>query len=618
VNNKYKYYNGKFIIIFIITFQISSEIVAQDSLQSKNNVLFGFDKQIINTIYFNDINYQLPLGNGNLLFQNNYDAEHYTNVDNFKEYVNMNLSYATAYKQVNYSISNFLNYNSNNADNSGLTNKLENLLLLGLSYHYNKDNLVFIQSGVENKSQIQTNSLGSYTKTKIQLSKNNLYSYNIKTNFDAYSSKHSFNRSNYQINSKSSLSKEVSPTDNFRVFFNYREDNIDFLRTINLDKNELNIKKENRNDNYSTIIATFNTILFNNFYSNFDVSYTDRNVLSELELINIETNEKTNKKLLNTKLNNNTKYQTDDIQSIFGFEYQFDKLTNTIINNNNNPISIEKAKRSDNISSYTNFFFNIDFTNKLDTFAFKLNFEKFTYDSPSEKIDDDRDEITVKFDFSYKRFLSRFLKGGIRSQLWMKHYVYIKSQQSASNRWNRIINFNPNFEYTSKYIEYYPELEIIANYTIYDFETNLSNYSNREINYKDSIKVNLSNKIYIYSNISYRYFIDGLLNWDNFSEKVVKTNLDYIFKTSLAYKYNKNVFKLGFRLYNQTRTDEILKSINANAYEYKISTIGPETSIEFNFINYKFLLSGWLEYKFINDKFIDYNSYLYINSYIRL
>lgn|GEM_PF-2595908 len=604
-------------MVLIFTLFTNNKTLSNDTL-STNYLIYGFDKQINNTVFNNDLNYLLNSEFGNINFNHNYYAEHYLTADNFKENEILKLNYIKDYDLIKLLINNNLDYNSNNIDKTGLANKLENSSLIGFALSTKYLTKLELNTGIQYKQQLDTNSFGSTSTGKLLIDIDDLYSLKSNLNVDANYTKHNFDRNNYTINLYNSYIKTLSLNDNIQLNFLYNLNNIDFLRKFeNFDTKEI-YKKENRNDEIYTLNTSINTKLIDHLYSNFDLSFNDRTIISDLELSNNLINEKTKKNIFNSRIRNKSYFENINFYSSLEFEYHYNKLENNLIDSSENSIIEERIKRSDNISSQTNLGFDIIYKSNRDTISMNLQFEKFIYDSPSNQTHDDRDEITTKLDLSYKHVFSNNLTGSINAKFWGKHYVYIKAQQSASNRWNRVINFNPNFHWNTKYFEYFPGLEIIANYTVYDFKTTAQNYSNRELNYKDSLKIYMTKNTYIQTNFYYRFFIDGLLNWENFSEKVIKTNVDNIFRLRLFHKLDNDIFSLGIRVYNQNRIDELSKKSKLLDYEYKVYTIGPETSIEFNFENYKFILSGWLEYKYINDKFIDYNSYLYINSYIRL
>lgn len=602
----------------MILFSITNINILSDDTLSTNSLSYGFNRQINNTLFNNNLNYLFLTDYGNINFNHNYNAEHYLTADNFKENEILKLNYYKQYDFIKLLINNYLDYNSNNIDNTGLANKLDNSSLIGLSLSTKYLTLLELNTGIQYKQQLDTNSFGSTSNGKLLLDIDDLYSLKTKLNVKADYTKHNFDRNNYTINLNNSYLKTLSINDNLYFNFQYNQNNIDFLRKFELPNSNETYKKENRNDEIYSINSYINTKLLDNIFSTFEFSFSDRNIISDLELNNNLVSEKTKKSILNSRIRNKSFFENSNFYSSFEFEYRYNKLENNLIDSIENNIIEERIKRSDNISSLTNLGFDIMYKSNRDTISLNLQFEKFIYDSPSNQTHDDRDELTTKLDLSYKHVFSNNLTGSISAKYWGKHYVYIKAQQSASNRWNRVINFNPNFHWKTKYFEYFPELEIIANYTVYDFKTTAQNYSNRELNYKDSLKIYMSKNNFIQTNFYYRFFIDGLLNWDNFSEKVIKTNVDNIFRLRFFHILDNDIFSLGMRIYNQNRIDELLKNSGLNNYEYKVYTIGPETSIEINFENYKFILSGWLEYKYINDKFIDYNSYLYINSYIRL
>ena len=115
----------------------------------------------------------------------------------------------------------------------------------------------------------------------------------------------------------------------------------------------------------------------------------------------------------------------------------------------------------------------------------------------------------------------------------MFHYVYLKSQRSSSNNWNRVLRFSPTILLQSNYLYYKPEFGINANYTTYDFEnivTGINSFSFREVSYMDTIQIKLNSNYYIESKNEIRYSERGILYWNEFSEQPQRSNFESFVK----------------------------------------------------------------------------------------
>ena len=108
----------------------------------------------------------------------------------------------------------------------------------------------------------------------------------------------------------------------------------------------------------------------------------------------------------------------------------------------------------------------------------------------------------------------------------MDHLVFLKAERSAMNNWNRIFQFNPGIYYNTKSFMMMPQFEILANYTVYDFENispDVKSFSYRQVGYKDSIFIYLGKMFSLQTNINISYFERGILYWKSFSENSTKS-----------------------------------------------------------------------------------------------
>lgn len=73
------------------------------------------------------------------------------------------------------------------------------------------------------------------------------------------------------------------------------------------------------------------------------------------------------------------------------------------------------------------------------------------------------------------------------------HTVYLYSQKSSNNNWNRVIRFtSKSFFEPGEGFGTFGTFSVLANYTVYDFEdiiSSVKSYSFRQMNLKDSMIV---------------------------------------------------------------------------------------------------------------------------------
>ncbi|MCO5251345.1 MAG: hypothetical protein M9949_07975 [Candidatus Kapabacteria bacterium] len=276
----------------------------------------------------------------------------------------------------------------------------------------------------------------------------------------------------------------------------------------------------------------------------------------------------------------------------------------------------------DNITSITNITNQTQFLlSKSDTLESKILLMLTRFDTPSESNYSDRDEFMTIISTKYSRKVNELFAMGVNAELQMNHLVYLKSQRSASNYWMRIIKLSPFFSYNSKFISLKPTFNILANYTVYDFESispGVSSYSFRQIGYNDSITIRLTEKTSLLLNYDLIYRETGVLYWSSFEESPVSGNMKFFGKFFVKYRENE-VYDVacGFRYYNLSNRNIAIRRSNPN--DYVSVSLGPEINIKVNFSHYSLIsLVGWYEFRYINDRFSGEIPNIYLVSQISL
>ncbi|HES58965.1 MAG TPA: hypothetical protein ENO18_00920 [Caldithrix sp.] len=138
--------------------------------------------------------------------------------------------------------------------------------------------------------------------------------------------------------------------------------------------------------------------------------------------------------------------------------------------------------------------YRIDARKKIE---FDMTYSKFQYDTP-EKNTEDRDEQRFIIDLGYDQILSEYLSMKWTLYTYFFHKIYLSSEQSQNNNWNRIIALNPKINYQYGRIRNRFDTEILANYTVYDFEelfTKTRSYVFRKYSLSDSLIYQIYGKI---------------------------------------------------------------------------------------------------------------------------
>ena len=156
------------------------------------------------------------------------------------------------------------------------------------------------------------------------------------------------------------------------------------------------------------------------------------------------------------------------------------------------------------------------------TFAFFVS--RLRYDTPDSNNFDDRDELRISSGLSYSRRISGALLASFSLRANLHHLVYLFSQRSANNNWNRILQLANEIEWQPGPISRLKQrAEVLANYTSYDFEA--VKYQIRSFVYR---KFTLTDSLRLGRNYGdWQWFLfhrleleeNGRLFWQDFAEQ---------------------------------------------------------------------------------------------------
>jgi hypothetical protein len=255
-----------------------------------------------------------------------------------------------------------------------------------------------------------------------------------------------------------------------------------------------------------------------------------------------------------------------------------------------------------------------------DTLRVDYSTSLLRYDTPSNLNNDDRDELATNVSAAYTHVFSHILSGTILADVRLAHLVFIKAQRSAQNNWNRVFRLVPSFRIASGGLQMQPQFEVLANYTSFDFEDLLGtaqSFSLRQVAYRDSINIALSNDARLESRIIFRYFERGEFRWREFSETPRDRNIE-AFVRLLCVSQNilqstlQNISQavnaplqqdfaarigIGGRMYVLTQSPSGRGFVRVN--EFINQAFAPETVIDLDFRSGTTLrCNGWLEFQF--------------------
>jgi hypothetical protein len=220
------------------------------------------------------------------------------------------------------------------------------------------------------------------------------------------------------------------------------------------------------------------------------------------------------------------------------------------------------------------------------------------YDTPSIDNDDDRDELWYIVSLISVHRINQYFTLRVLVDANLMHLVYLSSNRSADNTWNRILRLSPKLEYVpSKIFSTTNTFEVLANYTAYDFEypsAPIRSFAFRQFAFIDSSSLALSGRLRFEWFSHLRLYEQGELQWDAFSERPVTYAEDKMYTATLWYALQSRLlFSVGIRYFSQLRY-----SYNGDKklLDRSLRSIGPVSSIQWTVSERTDLaVKGWYE-----------------------
>lgn len=185
---------------------------------------------------------------------------------------------------------------------------------------------------------------------------------------------------------------------------------------------------------------------------------------------------------------------------------------------------------------------------KRDSLGVNFYVEKYSFDTPSELNNDDRDEFRLNFLISNFYRFNPDLSIGCYLNVNLNHLVFLYKERSIENNWNRIFILGSGVRYKNKNLRISNFSEIIANYTDYDYEEMFTVYRSFVFR-KYSNFTNIGYIISRKSEVDFRVNIEkeenGMLNWSDFSQNVTFSKINWHLKTVYRYKFSKELALLN-------------------------------------------------------------------------
>lgn len=580
----------------------------------QNSLLFGSDK-VLNTFLFKLYGkILLPTNLGNFAITQNYKGSALRTLQTaFRDDETFNFEYSLPFGSNIFLIATSNWIYSNDSRTIGI-NEMQRLNgSLGLRYFNSNRALIELSSGIEKNIQLGIQSLGPIISLKSYLPQTNLLDLNLAGKILGEYVHLEDGRINADLDFDANIQKKYSLDDYINTNLSYKILNRDFIShraTLGLEENSRERRFENRIVALCNVGFAFST----NIKSQIDLSFSNLSVLrAYLKPVEEIPFSKVNRMLNELQISSTGQIllNFDKFKSIFGISYNQRNEENAVskkfdISEEEEQMLRQLENQRDNISTRTRFFNKNSLqVSKKDTVFLEYSVSLMQYNTPSQQNNDDRDEFYTIANCMWSHRFSKFFSATLIGELQMTHLVFLKAQRSSLNNWNRVYRLSSSFQYDIGNIRFNPQFELLANYTVYDYDgisPSIKSFSFRQLSYKDSIIIKLDLNLRFQSKLTLRYFERGVLNWQEFKESPQNSNYEHFINGLLIWsKPNAFEFAFGIRWFNlsiRNLTNNPLQN-NLNMSQY---SIGPETYFNINFSDKTNIsLVGWYEFQYINN-----------------
>lgn len=260
----------------------------------------------------------------------------------------------------------------------------------------------------------------------------------------------------------------------------------------------------------------------------------------------------------------------------------------------------EEEARKNNNSSRAVISLSNDFRLSKNNFISASIFHsKLKYDTPSDQNDDDRDELLTIARLKYTNQLTPYFQMFVTTEGTYSHLVYLYASKSANNYINRVLRLITGGNYFSSDFRTKNTFEVLANYTVYDFEdltSNLRSISFRQFIASDSTRWQVTPSVSLIIDGYIKITDQGDLNWDEFKERPTRYLSEIFTDPKVGFTFGRLFVALGLRYFtvNTFNYDGLNKIPDT---EYK--SIGPLVEMDIGTDTLFLKLNSW--YEFISD-----------------
>lgn len=303
----------------------------------------------------------------------------------------------------------------------------------------------------------------------------------------------------------------------------------------------------------------------------------------------------------------NSAFNINRLNAFLSTDYESNKeVFNPVVLNDSLPksevVNYTSIQRFNDFSSSK---FRLNFAGLLqlrraDSLFVNLTASIFRYDTPFEGNNDDYDESYSALYSSYNCYLDKDNNFKVVFELKNRHNAFLKAEKSAQSNSLKTIRLASLMHFASDGVyQINPAIDIMANYNVYDFHLQgqtQNTYSFRQISYLDSAIINIDKNNLLNVNILLRYSERGFLNWDEFSEMPLKSNLEQLYRLMIYNNYEKYSFGIGVGFYTFYLNDLIKNQSDQRSY-----ILSPESYIKYSISeNSNIIFSGKYDFQNIN------------------
>lgn len=570
-----------------------------------SEIVYGFNRFNDNIFFTGMGNIDLKTDYGNFLIQQNYsgNATLFNQTANLNDNQNFTMLYDYKFKYVTAFYKQRFYYVGDNYSDFAASSLINSNQLFGLGYKLNDQNYLSLFYGMDNHLQLGQASIGGVAEVESKIAFD-LADWNFISNFDYKSVDRSFDREENLLTFFTELGNSFDES-NLNISFNYNSLFNNYLRVRTND--EFNI--ENRDQDQIDLSLRFSYKINENIINTFSVNYGvfDRNnSFREFDDNNSRTGVIEKRENDSYLVSNLFSYYQKDNFIKFGINYYDESFQNNLINRGNlNESSFNQLLENEKLLDYQNNFTRVKFESMLN-FKEKISLRNFgmmeinRMNTPSEKENKDRDLLTLRLGLEGTYQLSRFLDFSLLTEGRARHLVYLRSEFSADNNWERTLRFKPQFNYHLGNFKMIPSFEIYVSYRDFDFpdiSTNIRSDAQRLMRVQDSLSYKIDEKYSIRSSYFYLYKETGKLDWENFSQSIDEIKQEYFINLLLYFHQEKIITGFGVRYYVLENRSQI--DLLAGSADIDLKSISPETNIIWQISDMTSLeISGYYEFRF--------------------